>query len=730
MTMNITMRRLSADVIRVQAIPPGAKRDSALNEYGFLFEAALEPAPENAAGLEIIRDADSRLTAYADGVKLFALTSWSVDGGASKTIFESLDSTEDWVGFGDLVRDRIYHRGHRIECVLTDVASYLPVPFFMSTRGYGILVNTTCYVTFDMAHEDERHFGWTDRRGAVDFYVIAGADFKSIQRRYLDLTGKPVLPPLWSFGLWYICRTQADVDEVMRNATEFRDRGLPCDVIGLEPGWMEKDYDLSTQKDWSRKRFDLPDWQLHGCHHFISALKRMGFHLELWLCCEYDLGYEEERRRGRPRAEFAEMTESDLKARRKDIDIDGHLGDTRLSDGITRPEEPWFEHLKKFVDWGADFFKQDGAYQVSFHPDRYWRGCGLNDDEMHNFYPLCYSRQMSEGFENYTQRRGLVFTVGGWTGFQHYCGTWTGDTGGRLETLGAMLNTAMIGHSFCTNDMEVTEPEGIHFGYLLPWSQINSWTYFRMPWTQGSRLLAMHRRYGELRARLIPYLYSCARGACQGGDPVLMPLPLEFPGDGGCRNILHEYLLGPALLVGIYKHEMYFPAGEWSDFWTGELVSSPGETRSVEWPEEYGGALYLREGALLPLGSVMAWRGEQPLEVMELIWFPSAARPSEFEFYEDDGVSFQYRAGRFAVTRITGAASVEGELRLTIQPPEGDLNMIPDMRSWQINILLKNAPRAILLDGLTLPASEWCFDRQTGRLSIRRRIANGTLVIH
>ena len=102
----------------------------------------------------------------------------------------------------------------------------------------------------------------------------------------------------------------------------------------------------------------------------------------------------------------------------------------------------------------------------------------MTDAEMHNLYPLLYARQMWEGFAQYANRRPVVFTVSGWSGFQAWCGTWTGDTGGRLETLGAMLNTAMLGHCWATNDMEVMQPEGIHFGYLQPWSQINSFRFF------------------------------------------------------------------------------------------------------------------------------------------------------------------------------------------------------------------------------------------------------------
>jgi hypothetical protein len=167
---------------------------------------------------------------------------------------------------------------------------------------------------------------------------------------------------------------------------------------------MDKDYDASLDKKWNPKLFALTDWQKKGEHTFIKALQRMGYHLELWICNEYDLSYEEERKISaelepddRPGPAFSELA-----------DMDEHFLWPRRMDQITKPEEPWFEHLKQFVDWGADFFKQDGAWQICAHPDRLY-GNGMTDAEMHNLYPLLYSRQMWEGFAQYKNRRELAF---------------------------------------------------------------------------------------------------------------------------------------------------------------------------------------------------------------------------------------------------------------------------------------------------------------------------------
>ncbi|MFO7901103.1 MAG: glycoside hydrolase family 31 protein, partial [Pirellulaceae bacterium] len=124
---------------------------------------------------------------------------------------------------------------------------------------------------------------------------------------------------------------------------------------------------------------------------------------------------------------------------------DEHLQGQRRLDGLTKREEPWFEHLTEFVYEGAHWFKQDGAYQCLEHPDRLWGadlpGGGMTDEQMHNLYPLLYSKQMYLGFRETDERdsgipeRTFPFTPDGWAGLQRWTGTWTGDTGGGEEPL-------------------------------------------------------------------------------------------------------------------------------------------------------------------------------------------------------------------------------------------------------------------------------------------------------
>ncbi|MBN1673620.1 MAG: DUF5110 domain-containing protein [Kiritimatiellae bacterium] len=715
---------VAPDIVRVQVSRDGAFPDTGLNRYGFIAPPPAEAfavatgkagslARASSGALEVRWSKDGSRISVADGKGKVRLRQTDVehrDGGA--VVGFKPAKNEDWAGFGDQTRKRLFHRGHVADCHVRNVKSYVPVPFFMSTRGAGVLVNTTHRIVFDMCASKPNRCEWRDGRGVVDYYVMIGESFRELIEAYTRLTGRPKLPPDWSFGLWYICRTQANDCEAVNDALNFRRENIPCDVLGLEPGWMEKNYDGSVDKTWSSERFPIPPYCRTGPHNFFNAIQRMGFHMELWLCCDYDLSYEAERRVGCNAGGGTARAEPPFY--HKDGEADPHFSAPMYADQVTQRDQRWFQHLRPFVEQGIAFFKQDGAYQVMDHPDRLW-GNGMPDAEMHNLYPLLYAREMHDGFLEQTGRRPVVFTVAGWAGFQAWAGTWTGDTGGRLETLGAMLNTAMVGHSWATNDMEVAEKEGIHMGYLLPWSQINSWNYFRMPWVQGKDLCDMHRAYAQLRARLIPYIYSWARHATRTGYPLMAPLPLEFENDSRCRNVLHEFLLGRDLLVSVYKPDVCLPAGRWKDYWTGRVYEGARHTK-IAWPANRGGGLFVREGALIPFGPLMAYRGERPVDEIELYAFPGR-HASSMDFYEDDGCSMAYAKGRFAVTPLECVRRGR-QVRVRVGKTAGRFAGQCTSRTWSFRVALDAAPRKVFANGTLLKEKDWTFDRERGELAV------------
>jgi len=628
---------LSEGICRLSVVRDGVT-GSALDRYGFIQKIKTS-GKNRQVGISM------KGNSFAlKGKKGETFLKGAVSAGDKETVFSlGIHKGERFYGLGDQTRDRLEQYGSRAVMQVENVNSYIPIPFIMSSRGYALMVNTTFRHTWDIGKTKKDELTVTVPKGTPEFYVFTGRDYGELLDLYTQVTGRPDLPPKWSFGLWFICRTQANDFEVMCDARNFRDREIPCDVIGLEPGWMETFYDYSIDKKWDPKKFPIPSYASNGPHTFISALKRMGYKLELWLCNDYDLSYEEERRLNRT-----------LKAVRGssgfsegDVEKDKHFTEPVLLDKFTKPDRPWFEHLKKFIDQGADFFKQDGALQVCDHPDRLY-GNGMTDGEMHNLYSLLYSKQMYEGFREHTGKRPCCFTPSGWAGLQKYTGTWTGDTGGGPKTLAACLNLALSGHSLVTCDMEVTNREGIHYGFLMPWVQINSWNYFRHPWLQGYELSAVIKGYAELRSKLVPYVYTCAYHAHKTGMPVMRPPVLEFPDEEQLRNNLNEYFLGRELLVTAFTEDVYLPKGQWLDFWTGKIYGG-GKKFRYSPPADRGGGLFLRENSILPLGPVRQYTEQPSNEGFSIEIFINPGGRAEFNLYDDDGVSFAYEKGEYRI---------------------------------------------------------------------------------
>ena len=540
----------------------------------------------------------------------------------------------------------------------------------MSSRGWAVAINTTYEHTVDVGATKENELRVSCRHGAPDITIYTGKDYAELLKNYTANTGRPLMLPQWAMGLTYVCNTDIDATGFVNEAYTFRQEEMPCDIIGLEPGWMETYYDASTQKQWSKERFLLPSWSPKGPSTFFGPINRMGFKLSLWLCCDYDLLQYEEQQVIEQKKLLGEVVDNDA------FEQDEHLGNARMIDQLTVPGEPWFEHLKKFVDQGAECFKLDGAWQICAHPDRLWAGKYL-DDEIHNIYPVIYAKQMSEGYTEYKGRRSMIYTAGGYTGIQKYAATWAGDTGGGFKSLVSLLNLGMCGHSNTSCDMEAFSKEGFHFGFLQPWSQLSNWFYWRQPWYLSAEDKVIFRDYDNLRYSLAPYMYTAAYQAYTTGMPIMRALPLVYPNDDRVYERLTEYMLGDNLLVGSFlkngEHEVngiktnfYFPEGRWHDFFTGEIYEGGQEILYTP-PADKGGALFVKDGSVIPFAKPRQFIGNKIEKAYILRAYGNNATG---KLYTDDGVSMKYTQGEGKMTTFT----VENG-NLTIQEEGSFANM-------------------------------------------------------
>ena len=725
---------LSARLFRIRHSKTGRWTESALNRYGILNAAfpAVAGQQSEADGIVTLATPQAKLCvkrkdgtvalATADGRTLTEQTSASFQPGGGYDLRFTLTQTERLFGLGDVSRENIMRRGGVYECWVLNVTSYIPIPMVLSNRGWGLLMNTTWRNTFDVGRSDPDRLICTAPRSEADYYLFCGADYRGLLETYTSLTGRPALLPAWGYGLTYVCNQNIDAFNMMNEAANFRREQIPCDVIGLEPGWMSENYDFSTAKSWHPQRFPIPYWAPKGPHTFFGALDRTGFKLSLWLCCDYDLGvYEEQQLASREAAASGaqEASQADPDVQEGFVDQrlstpDGAASDaapSAASEAAPQPPAPWFEHLKAFVDQGVSAFKLDGSAQVIEHPARQW-GNGMTDEEMHNLYPVIYAKQMVRGFEQHTQRRAMVYSAGGYAGVQQYVATWAGDTGGGPRPLTSMLNLAFSGHSNHSCDMTVTDVEGIHFGFLQTWAQQNNWDYWYQPWYLEKVHADAYRQYAQLLYKLLPYLYSSAAEAALTGYPVMRAMSMEYPEDPAWDACLSQYMLGDSLLVSAFSRQLRLPPGEWIDFWSGERVAGPA-TLPVEIAPDRGGALMIKSGALLPTWPACDHVEQGWSPQVSLLVYPSAQ--SSFTLYEDDGQSLGYRQGQFARTPLS--CTLQGStVTLTIGPRNGSYDGMPATRDFTATIHLPRPPQTVSLDGAPLADCTW--DEQNSTLTV------------
>ena len=660
---------LAENLLRVRKSVDGVWTESGMNRYGVLKRDWKEVKFSKSANAVSTDAAVLTVDANTGALQLKSLVSKAdvaivprLEGKGYKVSF-SLAAGERVYGLGDVSRENIQRRGNSYEIWVKNINSYIPIPMAHTSQGWGVFVNTTWRNHFDVGKTDKDALVCSAPESELDFYVFTGKGPRELLNIYTELTGRPQMLPAFGYGFTFVTNENIDMFNLLNEARQFRDRDLPCDVIGLEPGWMDTHYDGTLQKKWSKDRFIFPYWAPKGGHTFIGALNRMGFKLSLWLCCAYDLfRYEEQCFAGMARKtglkpdipeDIAETWQDDrITGNVKDPRLVGEKADAKKTDTKFEGTEPWFEHLKKFVDQGAKCFKLDGAYQVvewNGKPGRKWAN-GKSNEENHNLYPLVYDKQMSRGYEEYTKTRSMVYSAGGYAGVQQYVATWAGDTGGGEKPCASLVNLGMSGHANQSCDMGIFNPKSLHFGMLQTWSQQNNWAYWFQPWYQLDENLANFRAYVKLRYRLIPYIYTAAAEAHRTGFPVVRGLPLMYPENPAYDDCKTTYFFGNDLLVGAFTSTVQLPPGEWYEWRSGERVQGPA-VKPVPITPDWGGALYVRAGAAIPTWPNVICIDAGSNHKVDFEVYEGAEW--EGELYEDDGISLEYRQGRAIRTKLS-----------------------------------------------------------------------------
>lgn len=523
--------------------------------------------------------------------------------------------------------------------------SYKNVPFFISTRGYGLFINSAYPIQYHMGDLSHTRYSMHLQHDLLDYYFIYGPSIKQILPRYTSITGAPALPPLWSFGLWMSrmsYNAQGQVEEV---ADALRANDIPCDVIHIDTDWFARPW--ANDLTFSPERFPDPA-------AMIARLREQGFRLTLWqlpyIATDSKL--------------YAEGVANGYFAKQADgapYHINGFFGQTAVIDFSNPDAVAWYQSkFAPLFDMGVAAIKTD--FGEGAPPDAHYAGAdGL---EMHNLYPLLYNRAIFEATRQHTGE-GIVWGRSVYAGSQRYPVHWGGDPASLWEDLGNLwhggLGLGLCGFPFWSVDIGgfagTPSPE-----LYIRWAEAGLFVthprahgpIHREPWAFGEQALTIFRKFAKLRYRLLPYVWSSAVQSVETSLPVMRPLVLDWQDDPTTATIDDQWLFGEWLLVAPILDErnyrqIYLPAGRWFDFWSAEGIDGP------RWITRHAALddlpLYVRGGAILPLAPEMAHTGEKPWEPLTVRIYPGDRSAGEFRIVEaSEQLQVQFRQVEGVVT--------------------------------------------------------------------------------
>ena len=481
--------------------------------------------------------------------------------------------------------------------------SYKNIPFYISNKGYGVLVNHPEKVSFEFATENVTKTAFSVEGGSLDYFFIGGPAMKDVLTRYTDLSGKPSLPAPWTFGLWLSTSFTTDYDEatVMSFIDGMLDRGIPLRTFHFDCFWMKGFH--WTDFVWDADVFPDPAG-------LLSRIKAKGLNICVWINPYI----------GQESVLFAEGMEKGYFIKRTNGDVwqwDMWQPGMALVD-FTNPDAcRWYqEKLRDMLKMGVDCFKTDFGERI---PVNCVYHDGSDPKKMHNYYTYLYNKVVYDLLEEERGKGEAVLfarsaTVGGQKFPVHWGGDCWSDYESMEESLRGGLSLMMSGFGFWAHDIggfEHTSTADVYkrwvaFGLLSSHSRLHGSQSYRVPWLYDEEAVDVVREFTRLKASLMPYLYKTSIDTSRSGVPTMRSMVLEFTEDKNCSYLDKQYMLGDNLLVApIFNDEsigsFYLPKGTWTDFFTGEVLTGG------DWYERKYDYLHLplmvRENSIVAMGA-------------------------------------------------------------------------------------------------------------------------------
>ncbi|MDF2942117.1 MAG: glycoside hydrolase family 31 [Herbinix sp.] len=481
--------------------------------------------------------------------------------------------------------------------------SYKNIPFYISNKGYGVFVNHPEKVSFEVGSENVKKVQFSVAGEGLDYFLINGPSMKEVLMHYTDLTGKPGLPPAWTFGLWLSTSFTTNYDEATVNSfvDGMYERGIPLKVFHFDCFWM-KEFHWSDFT-WDSRVFPDPTGML-------KRLKEKGLQICVWINSYI----------GQESAMFEEGVAGGYFIKRPNGDVwqwDMWQPGMAIVD-FTNPKAcQWFaSKLEALLDMGVDCFKTDFGERIPTDVVYY---DGSDPMKMHNYYTYLYNKTV---FDLLERKRGkgeaVLFarsaTVGGQKFPVHWGGDCWSDYESMAESLRGGLSLTMSGFGFWSHDIggfENTSTPDVYkrwcaFGLLSTHSRLHGSSSYRVPWAYDEEAVAVVRYFTRLKASLMPYLFRNAIETSKLGIPSMRSMVMEYTNDPTCAYLDKQYILGDSLLVApIFNDEgsanYYLPEGKWTDFFTEEVKT--GSRWYKEKHDYLSIPLMVKEGSVIAIGA-------------------------------------------------------------------------------------------------------------------------------
>jgi alpha-D-xyloside xylohydrolase len=452
--------------------------------------------------------------------------------------------------------------------------AYKNIPFYITNKGYGVLVNHPEKVSFEVASEKVEQVQFSVPGEYLEYYIIGGDSMKKVLSNYTELTGKPALPPAWSFGLWLTTSFTTSYDEATVNSfiDGMLDRDIPLHVFHFDCFWM-KEFQW-CDFEWDEKVFPDP-------RGMLQRLKSKGLRICAWInpyIAQKSKFFEE----GLTKGYLVKKPNSRV------WQWDKWQAGMGLVDFTNPAACRWFtDKLRSLLDIGVDCFKTDFGERIPTDVVYY---DGSDPIKMHNYYTFLYNKTVFDLLKEVRgENEACLFarsaTVGGQQFPVHWGGDCTATYPSMAESLRGGLSLGLSGFGFWSHDIsgfESTATPDIYkrwsaFGLLSTHSRLHGSSSYRVPWLFDEEAVDVLRYFTKMKCSLMPYLYNAANEASKAGIPMMRAMVLEFSDDPACDYLDKQYMLGQSLLVAPIFNDKgmscyYLPKGIWTNFITGERV--------------------------------------------------------------------------------------------------------------------------------------------------------------